>query len=191
MPLFDAYLMVDWSAEARPKRGPDSIWYCLARRRGDGRLGIEALANPATRAEARVAIARLLSKQRGRVLAGFDFPNAYPKGFARRAGFSGRPWRAVWDGLAGLIEDADDNRNNRFEVAKALNRRISGGPFPFWGCHASFAGPELSPRKVDRYAAEGLAERRLCEAWVPRTQPCWKLAYTGSVGSQALTGIPV
>ena len=190
MPLFDAYLMVDWSAEGRPKRGPDSIWYCLARRRGRG-LVVEALENPATRAEAREALAGLLARVPGRVLAGFDFPNAYPRGFARRAGFRGRPWRAVWDGLAGLIEDRDDNRNNRFEVAKRLNRRISGGPFPFWGCHTTYAGPELSPRRPDRYAAEGLAERRLCEAFVPRTQPCWKLAYTGSVGSQALTGIPV
>ena len=29
MTLFDAYLMVDWSAEARPKLGRDSIWLAL------------------------------------------------------------------------------------------------------------------------------------------------------------------
>jgi len=34
MPVFDAYLMVDWSASSTPKTGPDSIWYCLARREG-------------------------------------------------------------------------------------------------------------------------------------------------------------
>jgi precorrin-8X/cobalt-precorrin-8 methylmutase len=190
MALFDAYLMVDWSAEGRPKRGPDSIWYCLLARAGGG-LRVAALANPATRAQARAEIADLLARTSGRVLAGFDFPNAYPQGFARAVGFAGRPWRAVWDGLAHLIEDDAGNRNNRFEVAKALNRRVSGGPFPFWGCHAAFAGPELSTRRPAGYGNGLLAERRLCEAYVPRTQPCWKLAYTGSVGSQALTGIPV
>jgi len=193
MPLFDAYLIVDWSAESRPKQGADSIWYCLLRRRGRG-LRIEALRNPATRAQAHDEIATMLSGLAAagrRVLAGFDFPNAYPEGFARQAGFRGRPWRAVWDGLAGLVEDAADNRNNRFEVAKALNKRISGGPFPFWGCHGAFADGYLATRKPSEYAASGLAERRLCEAYVPRAQPCWKLAYVGSVGSQALLGVPV
>ena len=193
MALFDAYLIVDWSAENRPKRGADSIWYCELRRHDRG-YAIKALKNPPTRAQALSEIrGRLvrLADDGLRVLAGFDFPNAYPEGFAKRAGFKGRPWRAVWDGLAELIDDRADNSSNRFDVAKTLNRRISGGPFPFWGCHANYAGPDLSTRKVDRYAAEKLAERRLCERFVPRTQPCWKLAYTGSVGSQALLGIPV
>ncbi len=38
---------------------------------------------------------------------------------------------------------------------------------------------------------EPLEERRLIDNWMVGAQPCWKLAYTGSVGSQALTGIPV
>ena len=79
-----------------------------------------------------------LSAKGQRVLAGFDFPNGYPRGFANLAGFSGiddgAVWRAVWDGLDGLIRDGVDNSNNRFEIAAALNERISGGPFPFWGC---------------------------------------------------------
>jgi hypothetical protein len=29
-PLFDTYVMVDWSASSIPKVGPDSIWYCIA-----------------------------------------------------------------------------------------------------------------------------------------------------------------
>jgi precorrin-8X/cobalt-precorrin-8 methylmutase len=193
MTLFDAYLVVDWSAESRPKRGADSIWYCLLERRRRG-YAIRALENPATRAQAldeiRALLGRLADDGR-RVLAGFDFPNAYPRGFARRAGFRGPAWRAVWDGIAGLVEDGEDNANNRFEVAAGLNRRISGSAFPFWGCPKGRVGPYLSARKVDRYAAEDLPERRLCEAYVPTTQPCWKLAYTGSVGSQALMGIPV
>ncbi len=193
MTLFDAYVVVDWSAESRPKQGADSIWYCLLQR---GRRGyrISALENPATRLQALDEIQHLLGRLRAegrRVLAGFDFPNAYPKGFAKRAGFRGPAWRAVWDGLAGLVEDGADNANNRFVVAAELNRRISGGAFPFWGCPKGRAEPYLSATKVDRYGPEKLAEHRLCEAYVPTTQPCWKLAYTGSVGSQALMGIPV
>ena len=33
-------------------------------------------------------------------------------------------------------------------------------------------------------------ERRLIDEWMVGAQPCWKLAYTGSVGSQTLTGNP-
>ncbi|HZD24707.1 MAG TPA: precorrin-8X methylmutase, partial [Alphaproteobacteria bacterium] len=80
MSLFDAYLMVDWSAAARPVTGNDSIWLCLLRRRG-GRLQRVALDNLATRTAARARIEALLGRvvaDGGRVLASFDFPNAYP-----------------------------------------------------------------------------------------------------------------
>ncbi|MGA2716845.1 MAG: hypothetical protein ABSG41_27465 [Bryobacteraceae bacterium] len=33
MSEFDEYLIVDWSANSCPKRGKDSIWYCLLCRR--------------------------------------------------------------------------------------------------------------------------------------------------------------
>jgi precorrin-8X/cobalt-precorrin-8 methylmutase len=42
-----------------------------------------------------------------------------------------------------------------------------------------------------RHEAEGLAERRLSDMRLRRLQPGWKLAGTGSAGSQALTGIPI
>ena len=194
--IFDAYLIVDWSANASPKRGADSIWYCLIQRRGD-RLRRKQLRNPATRWQAReeiVAILEDLAARGQRVLAGFDFPNGYPKGFARAAGFTASrkypPWRMVWDGLEGLIQDGPDNSNNRFEVAAVLNGRISGGPFPFWGCPRQRQGANLSMRKTAVHG-DDLPERRHCEAWLPRSQPCWKLYTTGSVGSQSLVGIPV
>jgi precorrin-8X/cobalt-precorrin-8 methylmutase len=192
VPIFDYYLIVDWSANAKPKRGADSIWYCLVERTGSG-IRRRLLANPATRWQARDEIAEILkslaAKQR-RVLAGFDFPNGYPAGFAKSAGFTGPPWRAVWDGLDTLIRDGDDNGNNRFEVAADLNRRISGGPFPFWGCPPRRQSATLSMYKTRAYD-DKTPERRLCEAQLPRSQPCWKLYTTGSVGSQALMGIPV
>ena len=40
----------------------------------------------------------------------------------------------MWDLLAQLVDDRDDNANNRFEVAAELNRRVGPGPGPFWGC---------------------------------------------------------
>lgn len=193
--LFDAYVVVDWSAAAVPRQGADSIWYAsFARDRGE--LRQQALANPPTREAAGAELLALLQgliADGRRVLVGFDFPNAYPAGFAAVAGFPGPPWRGIWDGLAGLLEDGPDNANNRFQLAAELNRRIAGGGFPFWGHPHQHAGryPGLAPLKPAGYGLAGrLAERRLCERHVPRTKPCWQLAGNGSVGGQALTGIP-
>jgi len=193
--LFDAYVVVDWSAASVPRQGTDSIWFAAFERRSGG-LVRRALANPATRhaaGAAPLALLQGLSARRRRVLVGFDFPNAYPAGFAAAAGFPGPPWRAVWDGLAGLLQDAPQNANNRFALAAGLNRRIAGGGFPFWGHPHQHAGryPGLAPKKPAGYGqGNRLAERRLCERYVPRTKPCWQLAGNGSVGGQALTGIP-
>ncbi|MFO1352606.1 MAG: hypothetical protein U1F68_18825 [Gammaproteobacteria bacterium] len=89
-----------------------------------------------------------------------------------------------------MIQDAPSNASNRFEVAAELNRRISGTTFPFWGCPTIRANRWLSPRKTHRYD-DSLPERRICDTYLPTAQPCWKLAYPGSVGSQALLGIPI
>ena len=53
------------------------------------------------------------------------------------------------------------------------------------------AGPFLGPTHHRGHDGGKLAEKRLIDCWMTGAQPCWKLAYTGSVGSQALTGIPV
>jgi precorrin-8X/cobalt-precorrin-8 methylmutase len=187
--MFDTYAMVDWSAAGVPRTGRDSIWICWVAPDG------ERLKNPATRHEAKALLedwlvaARL---NRERVLVGFDFPFGYPAGFAARLGLAGSPWRAVWDEIARLIEDDAHNRNNRFAVAAAFNRRVSSASFPFWGCPANRAGPHLAVTRPV-YEAKGLAERRLIDRheYMSGAQPCWKLAYTGSVGSQSLTGIPI
>ncbi len=187
-PLFDHYVIVDWSAASRPKTGRDSIWVC--HRGPDG----EHVENPPTRHLARVLLGDILAAvtARGeRALLGFDFPFGYPAGFARRLGLAGTPWRALWDEIAGLLHDRDDNGNDRFAVGALLNRRVSGGRFPFWGCPVGLDDAFLGPKHHNGHAADGLAERRLIDLWMVGAQPCWKLAYTGSVGSQALTGIPV
>jgi hypothetical protein len=184
--LFDAYLVVDWSAAAVPRQGRDSIWFALVRA---GRVA--ALANPATRAEAEAVLADLLAAERRagrRVLAGFDFPFGYAEGFAHRLGHE--DWHGVWREIGTLVEDRADNANNRFAAAAALNARLSGGPFPFWGCPRGKVCATLAMTRPP-YSADEIGEKRLVERRVSGPQPAWKLAGVGSVGGQALTGIPV
>jgi precorrin-8X/cobalt-precorrin-8 methylmutase len=186
--MFDAFAIVDWSAANVPRSGPDSIWICW--------LGPEGkrLDNPRTRHAAKKLIGERLAAARvngQRVLLGFDFPFGHPAGFAARLGLGGPPWRAVWDEIARLVEDHENNRNNRFKVAAKLNHRISGGRFPFWGCPVGFRSDFLGPRHHRAHESDGLAEKRLIDKRMKGAQPCWKLAYAGSVGSQSLTGIPV
>ena len=129
MPLFDAYLMVDWSAAAVPTVGRDSIWYALRAGRS------ERCDNLATRAAAQAALRALLLRLRGqgqRVLVGFDFPFGYPAGFVAALGLGGG-WRGLWRFLAEHIADGDDNANDRFAAAARINRERFGGRFPFWG----------------------------------------------------------
>jgi hypothetical protein len=186
--MFDSFVIVDWSAANLPRIGRDSIWIC--RRCGDH----ETLVNPPTRHAARALLADWLTAARAadqRVLVGFDFPLGYPAGLAARLGLSGPPWRAVWDEIAGLIVDDERNRNNRFDVAESLNMRVSDGPFPFWGCPAVPVRSHLAGKHHRRHDRDGLAERRLVDLYIPSAQPCWKLLGVGSVGGQALTGIPV
>ncbi len=186
--MFDTFLIVDWSASRIPKTGRDSIWIC--RHGPDG----ETVANPPTRHAARLMLAEMLQSAMAkgeRVLAGFDFPFGYPTGFAARLGLDGVPWRATWDELARLVEDREDNHNNRFAVAAALNQLVSGGRFPFWGRPVRMEHPMLGPKHHKRHDSDGLLEKRLIDTRMVGAQPCWKLIGAGSVGGQVLTGIPV
>lgn len=190
MTLFDAYLMVDWSAEARPKLGRDSIWLALVLRTPRG-LRLAVLENAATRQGARARIADLLADlvaQGRRTLAGFDFALGYPAGTAAALGLKGTPWQAMWDRLAAVIDDGADNANNRFAVADRLNAAIGLDAGPFWGHPQGRSFDHLAMTRPD-YAT--LPEKRIGERYISGPQPVWKLAGAGSVGSQALTGIPV
>src|SRR5271163_5147545 len=186
--MFDSFVIVDWSAANVPRIGRDSIWIC--RRCGDR----ETLVNPPTRHAAKALIAEWLMAACAsdeRVLVGFDFPFGYPAGFAARLGLSGPPWRAVWEEIARLVSDDERNSNNRFDVAAAMNERVSGNRFPFWGCPARRARNYLGPKHHRSHEQNGLAERRLIDEYMTGCQPCWKLLGAGSVGGQVLTGIPV
>ena len=195
--MFDAYLMVDWSASQKRKTGPDSIWFALLERTCLPRSSLQAvLQNPATRRCACTRLGEALAdlKKRGkRVLVGFDFPFGYPHGTASALGLqNGRTaWREMWCEIDGLVRDGPDNSNNRFCVADQLNQRVPADG-PFWGKPngSKYDTLEHLGRKCPPYS-DDLPEKRLCEKRVPKAKPVWQLYGAGSVGSQTLTGLPV
>jgi hypothetical protein len=193
--LFNAYVIVDWSSASKPATGETSVWIGVMKRDVRFRLAFESF-NPATRAEAEVKLAAILDdlKKRGeRALVGFDFPLGFPRGLA--AGLKlqpeAAPWRAVWDHLTKVVKDKADNTNNRFGVASEINRRLTGGPFPFWGCPPKDALTTLQPKKTRAHGADDLPEFRHVELLAKGASPVWKLFTAGSVGGQAILGVPV
>ena len=191
--LFSAYVIVDWSAAAKPSTGADSIWIGVLKRDVRFRLAFESY-NPPTRAEAEKKLAAILDdlkKRNERALVGFDFPLGFPRGFAAALNLSGEhPWRAVWDQLDKMVKDKADNTNNRFGVGSEINRRITGGPFPFWGCPPKDALTTLQPKRSRPHGPDDLPEFRRADIAAKGAASIWKLYYNGSVGGQAILGIP-
>jgi len=199
--LFDDYVMVDWSASSHPRTGKDSIWIASGAWYGET-LKVSEPANPSTRHAAMVEIDHLVQQSLDdgrRIVIGFDFPFSYPAGTSSLAPAvfgRGPAWRAIWRTLTERVRDEPDNTNNRWEVAESLNRDT--GCRLFWGCPANQANEYLGVRDKE---IPGLNERgprpdrlRLTEQRARGVggaiQTVWKLAYAGSVGSQALLGIP-
>jgi len=191
--LFSAYVIVDWSAAAKPTTGADSIWIGVLKRDVRFRLAFESF-NPSTRAEAEKRLTAILDdlrKRNERCLMGFDFPLGFPRGFAEALKLSGeQPWRATWDQLDRMVKDKADNTNNRFGVGSEINRRITGGPFPFWGCPPKDALTTLQPKRTRAHGPEDLPEFRHADLAAKGAASIWKLYYNGSVGGQAILGIP-
>ncbi|SET58494.1 precorrin-8X methylmutase [Oceanicella actignis] len=195
MSLFDSYLIVAWSAAGQPGAGADAPTWALHRRKD----GLARLESAPTRAEALRALGDLLAQERAsgrRVLAGFGFPFGYPRGFAAAA-YGASDWMAVWAGLTEALIDTGANHNNRFAIAGELNRRLGLADGPFWGHPPSQRHPGLSqlrPKEAAAFSQLGLEELRLTEAWAAargaRPAPVWQLNGVGSVGGEALTGIP-
>ena len=192
--LFNAYIIVDWSAASKPNTGADSVWIGVLKRDVRFRLAFEAF-NPATRQEAEaklVAILEDLKKRSERALLGFDFPLGFPRGFSAALHLNGEhPWRSAWDQLDKMVKDKADNTNNRFGVASEINRRMTGGPFPFWGCPPKDALTTLQPKRTREHGPDDLPELRHAEVAAKGASSIWKLYYNGSVGGQAILGIPV
>lgn len=167
-----------------PATGADSIW--IADRTADGST---TLHNPPTRRLAEAILRDLLLSTLGRVLVGVDFSLALPRGAVRAAGL-GQGWADLWAHLAEHLVDDEHNRNNRWEVAAALNRRL-GAPH-FWGVPAARATAHLTVRRPTPtlpHLRHCETELRSADGRAPKST--WQLLGAGSVGSQALTGIPV
>ena len=199
----DLVIAVDWSAASSPrpkKPSPDAPWIAWGFR-DDPPARRPAPEYFRTRAECEARLGELLSShtrsENSSTLVGFDFPLGYP------LATDGTPvlpiGRALCAELAQRIEDDKANRNNRFEIAAALNTEIAARfnePHgPFWGCppNRSFKNDALLPTKRTMHA---LPELRAVERHIRRTrrlaiQSPWKLFTTGSVGSQTLLGLPM
>jgi precorrin-8X/cobalt-precorrin-8 methylmutase len=189
MPLFDRYLIVDWSGAGQPVTGKNSLWACLARREDD-RVVIEWTENFPTRhafmQRIKTVVASALTRGES-LLCGFDFAFGYPVGTAER--LTGRAdWRALWRKIADEIEDAPDNRNNRFDLASRWNATHFAGEPRFWGRPHQHVYADLSDKKPPAPIAAPFAFRR-SEHFAKGAKSVWQLAYNGSVGSQTLLGI--
>jgi molybdopterin-guanine dinucleotide biosynthesis protein B len=180
---FDRVLIADWSAAAVPTsaRGrSDAIWI--------GQAGGEE-EHFRTRAAAESWLTTRLADGR-RTLLGFDFAFGWPAGFAARLTGRADP-RAVWAWLHTHLTDGPDNRNDRFALAAAINRRFHGSAGPFWSRPATLDLPDLPRRKREvNFAALGLAEHRVAEGQT-RAKSVWMLSNPGAVGSQSLVGQPL
>ncbi len=198
--LFDAYIMVDWSASSKPVRGANSIWIATCTRTGAGQVHVTTQ-NPATRLEAREVIldeARAVIAAGGRVLIGFDFAIGYPAGTAAALGLDfseTAPWSAMHAYLSAHTKEHTDNSNTRFDLASTMNAKMTGTRHPFWGAIKTKQSDTLSMKKGDFAQIGSLPEHRISEAWIrgnfaARPKSVWQLTGVGSVGSQALLGIP-
>ena len=190
--LFSAYVIVDWSAASKAGTGADLIQIGVLKRDVRFRLAFESYA-PASRAEAEKRIGLILDdlKKKGeRALLGFNFPLGFPRGLAAALKLTGEPWTAVWDYLDKMVKDKADNTNNRFGVAAEINRRTTGGPFPFWGCPPRDTLTTLQPKRVREHGPDDLPEFRSADLAV-KGSSIWKLYYAGAVGGHAILGIPM
>jgi hypothetical protein len=209
MPLFDFYIMVDWSGGARRRDGrADTIWIAFGPRTADA----VSTVSPHSRTEAIQLVESILDKtvrSKQRALLCFDFAYGYPVDFAAAlqavTGKSDRdlPWITVWQYLGEHLKDDEgtvpgarpSNRSNRFEVADQINALLSPDSKtagPFW-CAPQGAACQYIPQKQPPESfktAQGyvVKRHRLTDKRAGSGSP-FRLFGTASVGSQSLTGI--
>ena len=187
MTQFDTIAVVDWSGgnDTGPKPRKDAIWLGVVRK-GETEKPLY-LRN---RAVAETALVALIAQEQAagrRLLIGFDFPFAYPRGFAQALIGQADPL-ALWDWLEARITD-EKTANNRFDLAAEINLSL-GGKGPFWG---NALGRDIVGlgRTKKEYSAAPFLEKRRVETLATGSFSCWQLAGAGAVGSQVLMGLPV
>jgi hypothetical protein len=90
-----------------------------------------------------------------------------------------------------MVNDKADNTNNRFGVGSEINRRLTGGPFPFWGCPPRDTLTTLQPKRGREHGPGDVPEFRHVDVARKSANPVWKLYYNGAVGGLAILGIPM
>jgi hypothetical protein len=194
--LFNAYVMVDWSAASSPKTGKDSVWIGVLKRDTRFRLAFEAF-NPPTRKAGEAKLREVLADLRRRgekALVGFDFPLGFPSGTAAALKLKEPDWKGMWAFLASNVADKADNTNNRFAVAAKMNRLMTDEARPFWGAPARDTQRWLASTKPDAHANDlpplfrkaEMAAKDLGRA----AKSVWQIFGNGTVGGQAIVGIP-
>ena len=189
--LFNAYVMVGWSAGSKPATGKDSVWIGVLKPDARFRLQFEAH-NPATRDEAMVLLTKIvgdLSRLRQRVLVGFNFALGYPEGTAAALKLKQPDWRGLWDFLGNRVSDKPNNVNSRFNDAAQMNRLMTDQAYPFWGCPPRDAQRTLTSTKPTHDGAGLPPLQRRTEKGL-KTKPLWQLYGAGTVGGEAILGIP-
>ena len=187
MSAFDSYAVVDWSSgnDTGPRPRKDAIW--LGMNRNDQDEDPLYLRN---RIEAEAAITTLIEDHLAhgkRLFLGFDFPFAFPRGFAEVLTGTRDPF-VVWSWLDTRLDD-HPKANNRFDLAGQINARFPGvGPFWFNGLRNREI--ENLPRR-DTREGHGMPERRAVEDVAKGSFACWQMGGAGAVGGQVLTGLPL
>jgi hypothetical protein len=197
--LFNAYVMVDWSAAAAPKVGKDSVWIGVMKRDIRFRLTFEAF-NPHTRHAAEAQLRDILADLRRRgdkALVGFDFSLGFPAGTAAALKLKETDWKGLWAFLGSNVVDKADNTNNRFAVAAKINRLMTDEARPFWGAPPKDVQRWLQPTRpapseLDAALPAQLRQAELATQGLGKAgaKSMWQLTGAGAVGGQALVGIP-
>jgi hypothetical protein len=177
-------LVVDWSANSKPKTGADSIWI------GDA-YGNRV--NPSTRVEAIEFLKKLISKEGNekKWLIAFDFSFGVPWWTGRKGGGGVQFWKTVHKCFPKSRPEYSDLKNQaanlRWQVANDLNCNVFKKK-KFWGCPEDLEHrfDSLSSTKGNR---EEASEMRIADKSATGSKSPWQLRGNGAVGSQMLMGI--
>lgn len=205
MAIFAYYVMVDWSGgSSRRGNRLDAIWIA----HGARSASIPYTESPYSRTEATNRVRQIIIaniEDDRRVLVCCDFGYGYPRRFSSGLPTaSGSAWKVVWRCLHAALQDdigtnpggLPTNRNNRFDVAEAINILMSpatGLHGPFWCLQRAGTHPHIPQKQpVQPFTtSQGytLNALRQTDRRASSNTP-FRLFGTGSVGSQVLTGIP-
>lgn len=182
---FDLIAVVDFSAASSPgtsRAQEDRCWAAFTWKKWRSEPCYFQ-----TRHQLLDGLSDLLNHCKGPALVAWDFPFGYPVGSGLGGG------RHAAGSFVELVQDCENDANNRFAVAAGLNQRVGTAPGPFWGCPAGQEGPLLSATKPKPWN-QSFQEWRIAENLAKRAgfgsiQSVWKLYTTGSVGSQAIMGL--